>query len=162
MHLTVGYFVLYTPIYRLTERKRFPCTKLSMQNGGCENRLCALASRVRQGSCRIWLESIPCWLSIRKNPIKYGEKKHNRMRTSLFMHTKTPSVTIQGNITAMRYRKDVIPSVLFLHIRVNLSMMLARDYTSCHVDRSKLVMLVANNVQTLWWPAKAWVFKKKS
>ena len=35
--------------------------------------------------------------------------------------------TIQGNITAMRYRNGFIRSVLFLHIRVNLGMMLARD-----------------------------------
>jgi len=39
---------------------------------------------------------------------KYGENKHNRMRSSVFMHTKTQSVTIQGNITAMRYRNDVL------------------------------------------------------
>ena len=82
-----------------------------------------------------------------KAPIKYGERKHNRTRSSLFIHTKTRSVTIQGNITAMRYRNDVIRSVLLLHIRVNLGMMLAWDYASCHVARSTLVMYVANNVQ---------------
>ena len=27
--------------------------------------------------------------------IKFGEKKHNRTRSSVFMHTKTPSVTVQ-------------------------------------------------------------------
>ena len=67
------------------------------------------------------------------------------------MHTKTPSVTIQGNITAMMYRNDVIRSVLLLHILANLSMMLARDYASCHVARCTLVMIVANNVQKLRW-----------
>ena len=37
MHLTFGYFVLYTPIYRLTERKKtFPCTKLSMRTVGAK------------------------------------------------------------------------------------------------------------------------------
>jgi len=41
------------------------------------------------------------------------------------MHNKTPTVTIQGNITALRYRNDVIGSVL-LHIRANLGMMLSR------------------------------------
>jgi len=30
--------------------------------------------------------------------------------------------------------------------------MLARDYASCHADRSTLVMRVANNVQNLRWP----------
>jgi len=48
------------------------------------------------------------------------------------MHTKMLSVTIQGNITVVRCRNDVIPSVLLLHIRANLGMMLAQDYTSCH------------------------------
>ena len=33
MHLKSCYFVLYTPIYRLTGEKTFPCTKLSMRNG---------------------------------------------------------------------------------------------------------------------------------
>ena len=67
--------------------------------------------------------------------IKYGGNKHNRTRSSVFMYTKTPYVTSQGNITAMRYRNDVIRSV-FLHIRENLGMMLARDYVSWHVARS--------------------------
>ena len=53
-------------------------------------------------------------------------------RSSVFMHTKTPTVTIQEDITAMRYRNDVIRSVLFLHIRANIGMMLARDYALCH------------------------------
>ena len=60
--------------------------------------------------------------------IKYGENKHNRTRSMVFMHTKAPSVTIQGNITAMGYRNDVIRSVLFLDIRTTLGMMLARDH----------------------------------
>ena len=40
--------------------------------------------------------------------IKYCENKPNRMRSSILMHTKTPNLTIQGNITAMRYRNEVI------------------------------------------------------
>ena len=64
---------------------------------------------------------------------------HNALKR--FMHTKTPSVTIQGNITAMMYRNDVIRSVLLL------GMMLARDYALCHAVRSTLVMLKANNVR---------------
>ena len=55
---------------------------------------------------------------------------------------KTPSVTIQGNITAMKSRNDVIRSVL-LHICVILGVMLAHDYESCHSARSTLVMSVA-------------------
>ena len=66
-----------------------------------------------------------------------------------------PSVTIQGNLTAIRYRNDVIRSVLLLHIRANLGMMLARDYAAYHVARNTLVMLVTNNVQNHRWPAKS-------
>ena len=91
--------------------------------------------------------------------IKYGEDKHNRTRSSVFMHTKTPSVSIQGNITVMRYRHDVIRSVLLLHILANLGMMLARDLSSYHAARSTLVMLVTNNVQKLRWPATKSGFK---
>ena len=64
------------------------------------------------------------------------------------------TLTIQANITAMRYRSDVIWSVLLLHIRANLSMMLVRDYASCHAAISTLVMLVAN-MQKLRWPANS-------
>ena len=55
----------------------------------------------------------------------------------------------------MMYQIDVIWSVLLFHIRANFGIMLARDYASCHVARSTLVMLVANNVQTLRWPAQS-------
>ena len=65
------------------------------------------------------------------------------------------SVTIQGNITAMRYRNDVIRSVFLLHIRVNLDMMFGRDYASCHAARYTLIMIVANNIHKLRWPAKS-------
>jgi len=75
--------------------------------------------------------------------IKNGKIKHNRTLCSVnqgvFMHTKIPSVTIQGNVTVMRYRNDVILSVLLLHVRANLGMMLARDYVSFHMARSTLV-----------------------
>ena len=71
----------------------------------------------------------------------------------MFIHTKTPSVTIQGNITAIKYRNDVIRSVL-LHICAILGVMLAQDYESCH-SAITLVMSVANNVQNLRWPANS-------
>ena len=67
MHLKSGYCVLYTPIYRLTERKKIMC--FHVQNcpcGECEHRLCARAPRARQCSCRIM-----------KNPINYGRNKLN-------------------------------------------------------------------------------------
>ena len=49
MHLKFGYCVLYTPIYRLTERKK----GFHVRNGRFENRLCARAPRARQGCFRI-------------------------------------------------------------------------------------------------------------
>ena len=71
------------------------------------------------------------------------------------MHTETLSVTIQGNITVVRCRNDVIQSVLLLHIRANLGMMLAREYASCHPARSALVMVVVNNLHKFRWLAKS-------
>ena len=70
------------------------------------------------------------------------------------MHAKTPRVIIQGNITAMRYRNDVIRSVLLHRIRANLGRLLAWQYASYHTTRSTLVTLVANNVHTLRWLQK--------
>ena len=87
--------------------------------------------------------------------IKYGENMDNKTRSIIFLCTKTPIVTIQGNRTAMMYRNDVIRSVFLLHIRANLGMMLARDYALCHVARSTLVMLEADNVHRFRWPAKS-------
>ena len=84
---------------------------------------------------------------------KYAENQHKRTRSIVFIHTKSPSITIQGNVTAMRYLNDVIRSVLLLHIRTNLGMMLARNYASCQTARITLAMLVANNMQKLKWPA---------
>ena len=89
--------------------------------------------------CHLWLKN------------KYGGNKLNRTRSSPFIHTKTPSVIIQGNITAIRYRNDVIRSVL----RSNLGMMLSWDYAPCHAARRTPVMLVASNVHTPRWPANS-------
>ena len=87
--------------------------------------------------------------------IKYGKNKHKRTRSSVFIHTKTQSVTIQGKITALRYRNGVIWSFFLLHVRANLGMMLARDYASCHgARRTKTCNACSNNVQKLRWPAK--------
>jgi len=149
MHLKVGYFVKYTPIYRLTEQKK----RFHVHNCLCGT----VGAKIGNVHANVFVESgrkvllVDCL--IMKN-IKYGENKHKRKHTSVFMHTKTPSVTIQGNTTAMRYRNDVTRSVLLLHILANLGMMLARDYASCHATRSTLVMIVSNNVQQFRWPAK--------
>jgi len=54
MHPKFGYFVLYTQISINRKKKTFPCTKLSMRNGRCGNRLFARAPRAWQGYCWIW------------------------------------------------------------------------------------------------------------
>jgi len=68
--------------------------------------------------------------------IKYVEYKHNRTRSSLFMHTK---FQVKRNCDEIS--------------KVGSSSSYSCENTSCHVARSTLVMLVANNVQTLRWPA---------
>ena len=77
MHLNLGYFILYTPLYRLTARKKH----VHVYNWElCEHGLCARALRVHL--------SIHRGLYIMKN-IKCGENKHNRKLPSVFMYTKT-------------------------------------------------------------------------
>jgi len=55
-------------------------------------------------------------------------KNINMAKISLivFTHAETQSVTIQGNITVIGLRTDVIRSVL-LNIHANFGMMLVRD-----------------------------------
>ena len=120
IRLKFGYFVLYVPIYRLTERNNVSMYK--MIHAERYMRKYVMCSGF---SCtaRQFSNLVEKYLSIMKN-IQYGKNKHYRTRSSVFMHTKTPSVTIQGNITAQRYRNDVILLVLLLHIRANLGMML--------------------------------------
>jgi len=48
--------------------------------------------------------------------IEYGENKHNRTHSSVIMHKKTPNVTIQGNITVMRYVNEVILFFFFISV----------------------------------------------
>ena len=69
-------------------------------------------------------------------------------RAQVFSCTRKKTIIIQGNLTAIKYRNDVIRSVL-LRIRANICMMLARDYASCHVARNTLVM------HKLRWPAQS-------
>ena len=49
MHLKFGYFVLYIPIYPITERKNVSMYK-TVHAYSCENRLCAQTPRARQGN----------------------------------------------------------------------------------------------------------------
>ena len=78
-------------------------------------------------------------MSIIKKHIKYGKNKHNRMCSSLYIHTKTACVTTLGNLTVMSYWNDIVGSFFLLHIRANFGIMLARDYTSCQAARCTLV-----------------------
>ena len=59
----------------------------------------------------------------------------------------------------MRYRDDVTRSVLLLHIRANLGMMLVRDYESCHTARSTLEICVANNCKKIL--TTCWTYSNK-
>ena len=153
MHIHVGYFVLYTPIYRLTEWK----TRFHVQNCPCRTVgakigyvlwLLVYGKAVVEFGWKVFLVDCLLWKTLNIVNITITE------RSGVLMHTKTPNVTIQGNITAMRYRNNAIRSVLLLHIRANLSMMLVRDYAACHAARGTLVMIVAN-MQTLRWPANS-------
>jgi len=53
--------------------------------------------------------------------IKYGESKHNRTRSNVAMHTKT--VTIQGNITEMRYGKTSFGRFFFISVGTGFRVM---------------------------------------
>ena len=153
MHLTFGNVVLYTPLYRLTERKRgfhvhnCPCGTVGA-NIGYMLGLLVDGKIVVEFSRKVFI--VDCLLLKTLNVAKKCITEH----AQTFSCTKTPSVTIQGNITATKYRTDVIRLVLLLHIRANLGMMLARDNASCDAARNTLVMIVANSVRSIKWPAK--------
>ena len=64
---------------------------------------------------------------------------------------KTPLVVIQGNLTAVRYRDQVLmPHVLPLVNAHNLTFQ--HDYARPHVARVCRDFLNQNNVQVLNWP----------
>ena len=157
MHLKCGYFVLYTLIYRLTEwTKRFHLQNCQCWTVGAKIRnVLGLLGLLMHGKVvvefgrKVFLVNSLLWKTLNVAKISITECSR------VFMHMKTSSVTIQWNITTMRYRNDVIRSVLLLHILANLGMMLAQDYASCHAARNTQVMLVANKVQQLRWPAKS-------
>ena len=72
---------------------------------------------------------------------------------SVFMHTNTLGVTIQGNITAMRYRNDVIWSVLLLHSRAILGMMTPGNHRdNCSIKYNVFVQYELNLYMCVWSP----------
>ena len=89
--------------------------------------------------------------------INYGEKSITEGALA-FSCTRNLKVLPFKETTAKRYRNDVIRSVRFLLIRADLGMMLVWDYASCHAARSRLVIIITNNVQKLRWPAKSLEF----
>ena len=84
----------------------------------------------------------------------YGETKHNRTRSWKSVHAHESSTRNHSRKhNCDEVSSDVIRWVLLLHIGANPRIMLARNFASCHVARNTLVMLEANNVPNLRWPA---------
>ena len=102
---------------------------------------------VEFGTNLLLVDSLP-WKNIKDGENKYNRtlKRFHAQENSKCNHSRKHNCDELSN--------DVIRSVLLLHIAANLGMMLARDYSSCHATRNTLVMLVANNMQKLRWPAK--------
>ena len=71
------------------------------------------------------------------------------------MHTKTPIVTIQGNLTARKYQTDVLLPHLIPHIRANRGMGLFQDNAPCHAARTSQNMMAANNIRIIHMTAKS-------
>lgn len=71
------------------------------------------------------------------------------------MHTKTPAVSVDGNLTARRYQDQIITPVLLPHFRANRGMMLAQDNAPCHTARATQGMLQLNQVRVIPWPSKS-------
>ena len=155
MHLKFGKCVLYITDYRLTERKNpFPCTKLSMWTVGAKIDVLGLlvhGNVVVEFFRKVFLANCLLWKTLKWR--KYA--KQNPLKRDHAYETQI--VAIQGNITATRYRNDVIRSVLLRHISANLCMMLSSHAVSCQAPRSTLVMFVANNMQKLRRNAKIWI-----
>lgn len=71
------------------------------------------------------------------------------------MHTKTPVVTIQGNLNAQKYQTDVLLPHLIPHIRANRGMGLMQDNAPCHAARTTQNLLATNNIRLINMPAKS-------
>jgi len=84
MHLKMGYFVLYTPIYRLTERKK--CFRVqNCPPGTVVAKIGYMLGLLVHG--KVVVEFGRKVFLVEKH--KYGENKHTSARLSVFMHTKT-------------------------------------------------------------------------
>lgn len=65
---------------------------------------------------------------------------------------KTPLIFIDGNLTAVRYRDNVLTQVVLPFVRRH-NVVFQQDNARAHVARICIDYLVANNVNVLPWPA---------
>ena len=77
------------------------------------------------------------------------------MWAGVSMHTKTPLVPIQGNLTSLRYQAEIVQPHIIPHVQANRGMQLAQDNAPCHVARGTMDMMTNNNVRVLDWPARS-------
>ena len=152
MHLKFGYFVLYTPTYWLKERKK----RLHVQNCPCGTlgaRIGLVVGLPVHGKVVVEFGRKVCTVdTLLWNTLNVAKLSITDMLKRFHAHENS-----KCNYSRKHNCDDV--SKWRLHIRAYLGMMLAREYASCHAVRSTLVMIVANNVQTLRWPAKQTRFK---
>ena len=73
------------------------------------------------------------------------------IRGGIFYGVKTPLVVIQGNLTAVRYRDQVLMPHVFPLVNAH-NLTFQHDNARAHVARVCRDFLNQNNVQVLDWP----------
>lgn len=68
------------------------------------------------------------------------------------LHTKTPAITINGNLNAARYQNEIILPVVVPHLRANRGMSLLQDNAPAHSARGTLQMMERNRIRVLAIP----------
>lgn len=71
------------------------------------------------------------------------------------LHTKTPIVTVQGNLNAHKYQNDVLLAHAIPHLRTHRRMALAQDNAPCHSARTTQALLTASNIRLIPMPPKS-------
>ena len=124
-----------------------------VRNGRCEYRyvlgLLVYGKVVVDFGRKVFFADCLAWKTFNMARINRTERTHALPCTQKIV------VRIPGNMNAMRHPNDVIRSVLLPHIRFNREMMLAKDNTPYHADRSTQVILVTHKRRTLQWPAQS-------